>query len=119
MKSRPIDSLGIGALNCQGLKEKIDFPEMYGLVTSCDIFGVSETWLGENDTKSVSIDGFTFYPLNRKKEKGASRGGVGIFVKNNLKEHIKIRYDLSCENFIWCKLKKKYFGYISRNDFNR
>ena len=103
--------LNIGALNCQGLKDKIDFPEVYNLISSCDIFGTSETWLGENNKTDVSIDNFTFYPLNRKKIKGASRGGIGIFIKNSLKDYVKIRYDISCENFIWCKLKKKDFGY--------
>ena len=57
----------------------------------------------------------TYYPLNRKKDnikqKGGPRGGIGIFIKNDLKEHVKIRYDLSCENFIWCKMSKKYFGF--------
>ena len=116
MKTRETYSLNIGTLNCHGLKDKIDLPEMHGLVSSCDIFGTSETWLVEEDKKALKdrIDGFTFYPVNRTKgkdEKGGNRGGVGIFIKNKLLEHVKIRYDLSCENLMWCKLKKKFFGY--------
>ena len=61
------ERIKIGALNCHGIKEKIDYPEFFKLVSEVDVFGVSETWLCENDT--VHIPGFKFYPMNRKKEK--------------------------------------------------
>ena len=54
-------SLKIGALNCQGLRDKIDYPEVRKLISSCDIFGVTETWFGKND--DPCIKGFNFYPL--------------------------------------------------------
>ena len=91
------------------VKEKIAFPELGELISKNDIFGVSETWLNEKD--KINLPGYNFYPMSRKKEKGASRGGVGVFIKNEIKKHIKIRYDLSCENFLWCKLSKNYSGY--------
>ena len=106
--------LNIGALNCQGLRDKIDYPEVADLISTCDIFGVSESWLGENDKNCINVDNYTFYPLNRKKkkgEKGRPRGGIGIFVKNELQDVVKIRYDLSDENIIWCKINKTGFGY--------
>ena len=88
------------------------------MISSHDIFGVSETWLQDGDISSDAVDGFTFHPFHREiKEKSASskggslRGGVGVFIKNELQDHIKIRKDISCENFIWCKLKKSHFGY--------
>ena len=85
--------LKIGALNCQGLKEKLDDPELLDLLSSCDIFGVSETWFGDKDSKDVDISNYKFYPYNRKKIKGTIlRGGVGLFIKANLKQHIKILY---------------------------
>ena len=33
-----------------------------------------------------------------------------MFVRNEWKEHIKIRHDLSCENFLWWKMSKTFFG---------
>ena len=41
----PSKILRLGAINCHGMKEKIDYPEFYNLVSNEDIFGVSETWL--------------------------------------------------------------------------
>ena len=102
----------LGALNCHGLKEKLDCPEVLDLIESCDVFGVCETWLNEGDCRDVYIPNYKFYPLNRKKSKGTLvRGGLGVFIKTKLKEHIKVLYDISCENHLWCKLDKKYFGY--------
>ena len=105
MKSK----LNIGALNCQGLKEKIDTPQIYELISTEDIFGVSETWLKDGD--DINLSGYKFYPFNRKKVKGTTRGGVGIFVREEIKRFVKIRYDLSCENIMWCKLDKTHFKY--------
>ncbi len=73
-KNRPKIHLNLGALNCHGLKEKFDLPEMIDLITSCDIFGVNETWLTDNDDE-VDIPGFSFYSLNRKIKK-AQLGAV-------------------------------------------
>ena len=105
-----MNKLQIGALNCYGLKDKIDYPEFLNLVSKNDIFGVSETWLGDND-EEVVLPGYKFYPMNRKKERGVQRGSIGLFIKNNIKKIVKVRYDLSNENFLWCKLCKNYFGY--------
>ena len=102
-------TLRIGAFNCQGMRDKVDYPDFLKLVSDTDIFGVSETWLREDD--DISLPGYKFYPLNRKKEKGASRGGIGVFIKNEVKKHIKVRYDLSSENFLWCRIMKKFLGY--------
>ena len=104
-----MENLKIGTLNCQGIKRKIDDPEFIKTISTEDIFGVSETWLNEND--KIDIPGFKFYPLNRKKEKGATREGLGFFIKEDLKKFIKIRYDLSNENILWCKLDKNHFEY--------
>ena len=108
MPACKVHHLKIGALNCHGLREKIDYPEVQDLVSSCDIFGVSETWFDKND--DAHVDGFEYYPLNRRKSKGPTKGGIGLFIKNNLKEHIKLQDDISCENFLWCKLSRNYFG---------
>ena len=49
--------------------------------------------------------------MNRKVYQGGARGGVGVFLKKELKKYVKIRYDLSNENFLWCKILKEYLGY--------
>ncbi len=106
---KKVDKIQIGALNCQGLKEKIDSPEILNLIEETDIFGVSETWMKTGD--DISLPGFTFYPFNRKHIKGTPRGGVGIFVRDEIKKNVKIRYEMSSENLIWCKVTKDYMGY--------
>ena len=70
-KNRP-HSLSIGGLNCHGLLEKLDDPGVIDLISSNDIFGTSETWL--KDKVKISIPGYKFYPVNRKVNKGATKG---------------------------------------------
>ena len=92
-QSNKMNNIQIGALNCQGLKEKIDSPEILDLVEKTDIFGVSETWLKTGD--DIKLPGFTFYPYNRKHiEKGSPRGGCWYFCSRRNKEKYKnkVRY---------------------------
>ena len=79
--TKPPNCFKIGALNCQGLRDKIDFPEVQDLIRSCDIFGVCETWLGDED--DIYIDDFKFYPFNRKNPTGAPRGGLVYLLETN------------------------------------
>ncbi len=111
MPSSQQSLLKVGALNCQGLKDKVDYPEFLKLVEKNDIFGVTETWLGDGDVDQITLPGYKFYPMNRNKERGIQRGSIGLFIKHNIKKYVKIRHDLSNENFLWCKLCKHYFGY--------
>ena len=105
------NKITLGALNCQGLKDKVDQPIFTDLINKMDIMGVCETWLNTETAKDIFLPGYNFYPFNRKKTEGAVRGGIGIFLKKELKKYVKIRSDLSCENFMWCKVKKEYLGY--------
>ena len=101
--------LSIGSLNCHGMKEKVDYPEFYHLVSDNDIFGVSETWLKDKD--KISLPGFDYYPLNRKINQGPTKGGIGVFIRSEIKKFVKIRYDLSDETCLWCKIGGEYTGY--------
>ena len=105
-----MNKIKIGALNCQGIKEKFETPEFLEIVQSCLVFGVCETWLkkGEN---TIKVEDYNFYPYSRKTEKGSNRGGVGLFIKNEFKKWIKVLYDISNEYCIWCKLKKDFFKF--------
>ena len=102
-------NLVIGALNFHGITDKLDDPSVIELISKCDIFSASETWLGEND--AIKVPGYKFFPIHRKNNKGPQKGGIGVFVKESIRKYVKIRYDLSCENVLWCRLTKKYFGF--------
>ena len=105
-------NLVIGALNFHGITEKLDDPSVIELISECDIFSASETWLGENTP--IKVPGYKFFPIHRKNTTGPQKGGIGVFVKESIRKHVKIRYDLSCETVLWCRLTKKYFGF--KND---
>ena len=100
----------IGAFNCHGLREKVDYLDFSKLVANLDIFGVCETWLSDDD--DIDLPGYKYYPCNRKdKIGGPTRGGIGIFIKNEIKDYVKLRPDLSSEYFFWCRILKSFLGY--------
>ena len=103
-------NLKLGGFNCQGIKDKIEDPCFVKEVSKFDILGVCETWLNKNN-ENLNIPNYKFYPLSRKKEKDVSRGGVGLFIKESLRKHIKILYKISSENIFFCKLDKSYFNF--------
>ena len=96
--------------NCQGIKEKFETPDFQKLISTKDIFGICETWLKDGD-ESVNVPGFNFYPLNRKREKGVTRGGLGVFIRHEFKEYVKVMYDISTENILWCKIVKSFLNF--------
>ena len=108
-RKKTYSNIHIGSLNCHGLLDKLDCPNVIDLISKHDIFCVCETWIREED--QVYIPGFEYFPLNRKKCKGPIKGGIGLFIRDNLRDFIKIRYDISSEIILWCKLDKAYFGY--------
>ena len=95
---------------------KFETPEFQNLVSEVDIFGVCETWLSDGND-NVNIPGFNFYPLNRKKEKGTLRGGLGVFIRHDCKENVKVLYEISTENILWCKIRKNFLSGPTRRIF--
>ena len=71
------------------------------------MFAVNETWLS-NENKNIHIEGYKFFPLCRGKEMGKNRGGIGWFIREDLRKWIKIMFEMSNENFLWCKLDKHF-----------
>ena len=67
-RKKTYSNIHIGSLNCHGLLDKLDCPNVIDLISKHDIFCVSETWIREED--QVYIPGFEYFPLNRKKCKG-------------------------------------------------
>ena len=110
---RRMDSIKIGALNCQGLEGKFETPEFIDMVSSCLIFGVSESWLKKGE-KSIHVNDFKFYPCSRGEELGVIKGGVGLFVREDFKKWIKILYNiLYLMNIVFGVSLRKIFS-ISR-----
>ena len=103
--------VNIGSLNCQGLKGKFELPEFIEEISSHEIFGVSEIWLKNSEVENIEVPGYKFYAKCRQKEKGPTKGGVGIFVKEEERPGIKILLDISDEYCIWCKLDHKIYDY--------
>ena len=104
-----LKKLRIGSFNCQGIKGKFEDPIFEKELNEHDIFAVSETWLSNED--KISMEGYKFFPVCREKELGKIRGGIGWFVREDLRKWIKILYNISSENFIWSKLDKTFFNF--------
>ena len=82
-------------INCRSLvcnfKEIMDFT--LSLNNIFDVICASETWLNELTDDQIHIAGFTFVGNNRKNKRG---GGVGMYVRNELK--YKLRSDINSSN---------------------
>ena len=95
-----IEPLKIGAVNCHGIKDKVDYTDFLKLVQKNDIFGVTETWLSNKIPDTINIPGYKFYPFNWKKESGIQRGGIGVFIKCKIKPMHCVRFIFRCW-FLW------------------
>ena len=77
-------------------------------VQNHDLIILSETHVGYNT--DLHIDGFTYFPVCRDiSSNGRFYGGIGIFRKNSIKEHIKILASTS-KDFQWMKIEKEFFN---------
>tara|TARA_B110000196_G_C21129988_1_gene657961 strand:- start:832 stop:1671 length:840 start_codon:yes stop_codon:yes gene_type:complete len=75
--------LKVGHLNASSVPKHRD--EISNIVKACsfDIFGVCETFIKEHTPKSVfNINDYTFFHKDRNT---ASKGGVGLYIKNEIK----------------------------------
>ncbi len=90
------NSISIFCLNCQGLKAHWDqftqlMHETNGINGSFDIIGITELYsMEEND---CHLPGYHPIQFNIRNEHASSRGGVAMYIKNNLE--YKQRSDLS------------------------
>ena len=72
-----------------GLKRRLHYPDFCELVHKC----VCETKLDKYD--SIELHGFTFISQCRKQKCIRKRGGLGVFVRNELSEFITQVYSES------------------------
>lgn len=79
------------------------------LDSNCDILGVAETHLLNNDI--LNIDGFRWFGLNRKhvhKNAKTGSGGVGFLIKDDIYNEFDIHVlDNSYEGIFWLELSHK------------
>ena len=101
--------LNIVSFNVENLEPKLDDPNFIDLINSHDITVLCETW--RKDDSKINIQGFWDFSQIRPKIKKSGRysGGISIFVKNDIREGVKI-INSSSEGFIWIKLLKSFFG---------
>ena len=88
--------------NARGLISKLaSVKEMLsetGAIVAC----VTETHLSEN--KGVAIDGYSFFGRARE---GKSGGGVGIFVKNTMKQTASPHYSSKDIEIVWVSINRR------------
>ena len=82
-------------INCKSISNKLQEVEL--LLSSChaEIIGVSETWLRNGDPMPA-IKGYKFVSKNRDRSLG---GGVGFFIKDNIKFNLIDTTDWRFEGF--------------------
>lgn len=76
--------LNVAHLNVHSLTDKFNEFKQYVLDSDHDIVAVSETWLSPDiENYAININGFTFLRTDRVTDTWG--GGVGIYIKNNIK----------------------------------
>ena len=88
--------------NIRGLKGKK--LSLTGILHENDpqIFLLAETQLRTNT--GMSINGYTFY--GRKRE-GGSGGGVGVFVRNDIRQNVAPHTSDRCIEMMWISIRRK------------
>ena len=106
-----ICSWNVGGMktNNQDKTMEKDFLEQ---VKNYDIVLLTETHVGYNNI--LNIDNFHYFPVCRQKSSNKRYfGGLGIFIKTNIRKGVTILQNSSTE-FQWIKLKKDFFNF--KND---
>ncbi|MES9902847.1 MAG: reverse transcriptase family protein [Sedimenticola sp.] len=84
-----------------GLKRRLAYPEFIELINSYDIFCTLETNMGHHDI--VDVKGYIFHGKTRNVLTSKKSGGIGIYVKEELSQHVEILNN-ACEYILWLKL---------------
>ena len=93
---------GVNTHNMNKLKDENFVQE----IQNFDIVILAETHIGY-DT-DINIDGFNYFPLCRHvSANGRYYGGLGIFRRKSLKDHIKILPGIH-KDFQWIKIEKDF-----------
>ena len=96
-------SLSIVHNNIKSIRHKLDY--VYAELNRFDIITISETWLKSSDLQDqILLPGYN-EPIRRDRPNDSGKGGVAIYVKNNLL--CKPRPDLSVQDLeaVWCETR--------------
>ena len=96
----------IGSLNIQGgFCQKARSDDFNTMVQKCDIFGLQETYLEEQD--SIHFSDYEYFRSERKKKEMANRnsGGVLLLFKKVILPGLEKQQSAN-KHFIWVKMKK-------------
>ena len=99
----------IGSLNIQGgFCQKARSDDFNTMVQKCDIFGLQETYLEEQD--SIHFSDYECFRSERKKKEMANRnsGGVLLLFKKVILPGLEKQQSAN-KHFIWVKMKKDFF----------
>ena len=80
-------------------------------INSYDITLLCETHLGYN--LPVNIENFKYFPVCRPQSSNFRfYGGLGILIKNNIRQGVKI-LENTCKDYQWIKLDKHFFNFVN------
>jgi exonuclease III len=96
--------LKLCALNVNGLKRRIEYPDFVAFIGNYDIFCISETHTDNNDI--VDITGFTYFAKHRTQQYLRKSGGIGIYVRDNIAPHVTLHSSRS-EYILWISIDKQ------------
>jgi exonuclease III len=99
--------------NVHGLKNYLCDPDFLALICNYDVIILSETWTNSNDPFSLDIDGFVsdhVYGRKSASKRGRCSGGVSVYYRSNLKDHISVTEKCS-NNIVWVKLSGSLFDF--------
>lgn len=95
-------SLHAAHVNVRSLLANLGPFQHHVLRNGYDVIGVTETWLHSGvDNDLVSIADYNFFGQNRCNRRG---GGVGLYVKNNIRCEVVLSASLQYIEHLWVKL---------------
>ena len=84
----------------------MQYPEFCSLVDQYDLFCVCETKLDAYD--EIKLSGYEFLSQCRKQKCFRKSGGIGVFVKDTISEHVSL-IDSESDYVLWLRLDKRAF----------
>jgi len=97
-----------------GLARKLSDSDFYDIINDYDIVFLSETWLSNNSHINLDIQGFHSEHLLGNNaintRKGRYSGGLSLYYKQTLNNHIKI-VEKDQHGIMWVKLCKDLFDF--------
>lgn len=105
-----LTSLRVGTMNVCSLIPKLNYPEFTDKIMEYDIFGVLETKTDRYDV--ISIDGYDYVQQPRKQKYFRKSGGIGVFIKETLSEHVHT-IETDSDYVMWLNLDHKLYNTTS------